>query len=210
MPNSKSSESMPKMDRSIVKDLRLPGEDDAAFRERAIQALRVAKCLVAGCLQNEFVQYLISTGEWTEQQVRTCPTVRVEYEQAYAIGGIGETLSITNSKYWGDGPWIMPLEVDDVFYSERITYFYRPTSLYNMRFEQRKRLKELLGKEKSLVEKAKYSGWSKKIYLQNTSQREIDVVRRVLGISIDEFWRACRGKTFLTLPTKPKQLSFDF
>jgi len=40
----------------------------------------------------------------------------------------------------------MPLEPDDEFFAYRVTYFYRENSLYNRRFEQRQRLKELLGR----------------------------------------------------------------
>jgi hypothetical protein len=48
--------------------------------------------------------------QYTAQGVLRCPTVRVEYEQAIAIGGIGECLAATKGKTWGDGPQVLPLE----------------------------------------------------------------------------------------------------
>jgi len=139
--------------------LRLAGETDQQFRQRAERAGRVARVLVDACLSNHCVQDYIADEScpwFTEAHCRASPTVRIEYEQAIAIGGIGETLAATKSKHWGDGPFVMPLARDDWFYAERITYLYRENSLYNRRFEQRRRLKELLGRRhRHLVEKAK-------------------------------------------------------
>ncbi|MBN8625194.1 MAG: hypothetical protein J0M17_06885 [Planctomycetes bacterium] len=104
------------------------------------------RALVDGCLGNHRIRQLLAAGELCEEGCRRNPTVRVEFEQAVAIGGIGETLKATKSKFWGAGPSIVPLEPDDDFYSDRITYLFRDNSLYNRRFLQRKRLKELLGK----------------------------------------------------------------
>ena len=39
----------------------------------------------------------------------------------------------------------MPLQVDDWFFADRITYVYRENSRYNQRFEQRMKMKKLLG-----------------------------------------------------------------
>ncbi len=61
----------------------------------------------------------------TVESVLRNPTVRVEYEQAIAIGGMGECLSSTAKKNWGKGPWVMPLEAEDWFYPDRITYLFR-------------------------------------------------------------------------------------
>src|SRR5438105_2315540 len=77
--------------------------------------------------------------EYSVESVLRCPTVRVEYEQAFAIGGIGECLAATSKKTWGAGPQILPLALDDWFYPERITYVFKENSLYNRRFEQRRR-----------------------------------------------------------------------
>jgi hypothetical protein len=102
--------------------LRFLGETDADFRRRAEHALRVAKALVEACLANRYVQEFIADPampEWTADNVRISPTVRVEYDQAIAIGDLGSCLSATKSKYWGAGPWVMPLEPDDEFFPYR-------------------------------------------------------------------------------------------
>jgi len=82
---------------------------------------------------------------YTVESVRRSPTVRVEYEQAIAIGDLGSCLSATKSKHWGDGPYVLPLEANDPVDPFRILYVYRENSVYNRRFQQRQRLKELLG-----------------------------------------------------------------
>ena len=145
-----------------MRTLRFLGESDGDFRRRAERAVCVAKVLVEACLSDRSMQGYIADPAlpYTEDDVRISPTVRVEYEQAIAIGDLGSCLSATRSKRWGDGPWVMPLEPDDEFFPDRVTYIYRTNSLYNRRFEQRRRLKELLGKRlRPLVETvAKYRG----------------------------------------------------
>jgi hypothetical protein len=146
---------------------------------------------------------------YSEATVRENPTVRIEYEQAIALGGIGETVAATRSKSWGDGPWVMPLERDDVFDPVRITYVYRENSLYNRRFEQRRRLKELLGKRfRPLVETAKMH--TKGIFLKHLRQEEAAAIQRVLGIDPGRFWRAAKGSLFLELPPRMVQLEIPF
>ena len=69
----------------------------------------------------------------------------------------------------------MPIEPDDVFFPDRVTYIYRGNSLYNRRFEQRQRLKELLGKRwRPLVEAAK----------RQTKDRQINYCRRFQKCSV--------------------------
>jgi hypothetical protein len=126
------------------------------------------------------------------------PIIRVEYEQAIAIGGIGETLRATKSKHWGDGPFITPLQPDDWFYPNRITYIYRENSLFKRRFEQRKRMKELLGKKhRPLVETAKRS--TKKIFLKFLTDEQSKAIQRILDIESGIFWRMAKGRAFHAL-----------
>jgi len=146
---------------------------------------------------------------YSEAAVRQDPVVRIEYEQAITIGGVGECLAATRSKYWGDGPWITPLQADDWFYPHRITYVYRENSLYNRRFEQRRQLKELLGKRyRKLVGTAKWH--TKTVFLRQLTDDQADAVRRILSIEPGIFWRACQGRAFLDLPPRMVQLEFDF
>lgn len=108
------------------------------------------------------------------------------------------------------GPWTVPLEPDDWFDPDRITYFYRTNSLYNWRFEQRKRLKGLLGRHRPLMEKAKYAYHTKAIILGNLTAAQANAIRRILHIEPDVFWLAYRGKAFLDLPTTGVQLELPF
>jgi len=121
-----------------VLTLRFEGESDDEFRARAERALRVAKVLVSACLANRcMLRYIADPSlPYTEESVRVSPTVRVEYEEAIAIGDLGGCLSATASKRWGAGPWVMPLEPDDEFFPDRVTYIYRTNSLYNVSFPQ--------------------------------------------------------------------------
>jgi hypothetical protein len=190
-----------------VHSLRLPGETDDEFRKRAEHSAHIVRALIAGCLQNRRIQELLAEGTLTEQDCQRNPTVRVEFEQAIAIGGIGETLRATKSKHWGDGPWILPLEQEDDFFTDRITYFFRDNSTYNRRFEQRKRLKELLGTRfRPLVGNAQSQYTTKRIFLRGLTEEQAKAIRDILGVEPGEFWRACKGKTFLDLPARLIQL----
>ncbi len=121
-----------------MRSLRFDGETDEAFGQRAERAYRIAQVLVDACLSNHCVQDYIADPAlpmYTQEELRLSPIVRIEFEQAIAIGGIGETLRATKSKHWGDGPYMLPLQQDDEFFPDRITYVYRENSLYNRRFE---------------------------------------------------------------------------
>ena len=190
-----------------TQSVRFPDESKEAFRARAEKAGHHARILVMACLQNLKVQEFLEQGLLKENGLRSCPIVRVEYEQAIAFGRIGETLHATKNKHWGNGPSIMPLEPDDEFFVDRITYLYRENSLYNRRFEQRVRLKELLGKDRKLVGEAKYFG--KAIFLRRLTTRQSAAIRRILKIEPGEFWRAVNGK-ILNLPQRDVQQEFDF
>ncbi len=192
--------------------LRLPGEGEEAFRERAERAAGIAKVLIEACLRNACMRRYIADPELpliTEESVRRSPTVRVEYEQAVAIGGVGEALDATKSKHWGDGPWVMPLLPDDEFFPDRITYLYRANSLYNRRFEQRKRLKELLGRRwRKLVGEAQWH--PKGVFLDRLKDEQTQAIRRILAIDPGRFWRGCRGREFLALPKRLVQRTLPF
>lgn len=195
-----------------MQSLRLPEESLTDFIRRVRRNARLAQLLIDACLTNECVQEYIANPAipfFTEEAIRISPIVRVEYEQAIAFGGIGETLDATRSKSWGDGPFILPLQPDDWFYAERITYRYRENSLYNRRFEQRRRMKELLGKRwRKLVEEAKWH--TKTIFLRDLAPERAQAIRRNLQVEPVDFWRAAKGKLFLNLPTRIVQQEFDF
>jgi hypothetical protein len=190
--------------------LRLDDESDEQFHDRVRRMAAMARVLVDACLANCLIQERIAAGSLTIEQCRKHPTVRIEFEQAIAFGGIGETLAATQNKYWGGGPWLMPLEPDDEFFADRITYLYRESSIYIRRFEQRMRLKQLLGREhRKLVGQAKH--FCKGDFLKQLTEREIYAIRRRLQTDPGMFWRACQGNFFLDLPRPAVQrlLSFD-
>lgn len=173
---------------------------------------RLAQVLIEACLGNKCVQAYLAAPAipfYTEEALKASPIVRVEFEQAIAIGGIGETLDATRSKSWGDGPCILPLQTDDWFYAERVTYLYRENSLYNRRFEQRQRLKELLGRRwRKLVEEAKWH--TKTIFLRDLTTDHARAIRRNVQVEPGDFWRAAQGKTFLNLSPRSIQQEFSF
>jgi hypothetical protein len=164
-----------------VHTLRFDDELEDEFRTRGERARRI---LVEACLANHCVQEYIADPalpEWTWASVRVGPTVRVEYEQAIAIGDLGSCLSATTSKCWGDGAWVLPLEPDDVFFLDRVTHLYREHSVYNRRFEQRRRLKELLGRHwRPLVEMAKRR--TKSVFIHEITKEEPEAIHRILSL----------------------------
>lgn len=183
--------------------LRLEGETDDEFRHRAERAALYAKALVEACLENVEVQEMIADPDdpHTEASLRRNPIVRIDYEQAICIATIGEGLYATRSKSWGSGPNILPLEKDDPVQGTRIIYIFKESSVYNRRFLQRRKIKDLLGKKyRKLVGEAKTR---KAIFLENLLPEHALAIRRILGVDPALFWRTCRGKTFLDLPDKP-------
>lgn len=106
---------------------------------------------------------------------------------------------------------MLPLEPEDEFYPERITYQFRENSLHNRRFEQRRRLKGLLGRSyRRLVEHATSRHISKTTFLRDLQEDETHRIRRVLAVEPGEFWRACRGKLFLDLQSRQVQPKLAF
>jgi hypothetical protein len=192
-----------------VRTLRFSGENDDAFRARAERAGKIARVLIEACLQNKAVQEMIADPllPYTVESVRRHPIVRVEFEHAFAVGGIGECLDATKNKHWGDGPRVMPLQPDDPVSPDRILYVYKENSLYNRRFEQRRRLKELLGPHRPLVEEAKRRFTTKARFLTELTDAQRHAIAR-LGIDAGDFWRACKGKLFLELPPRFVQRTF--
>ncbi len=195
-----------------MRTLRFPNETDTEFRQRAKQAGQYARLLLDACLSNECVQGYANDPEFpllTMEDFQKHPIVRIEYEQAIAIGGLGETLRATKYKHWGEGPYILPLQQEDWFYPDRITYIYSENSLFRKRFEQRKRMKELLGKKhRPLVETAKRS--TKKIFLKFLTDEQAKAIQRILDIEPGIFWRMAKGRAFHPLPPREVQLEFQF
>ncbi len=197
---------------NLERSLRLPGETDNAFAARARRIAEIARTLVDACLANECMQHQIADDDLptiTEQSVRRSPVVRVEFEQAIAFGDIGSALAATKHKHWGYGPQILPLETGDWFYAKFVTYQYRESSVYNRRFEQRRRLKELLGRKwRPLVERAKRQ--TKTEFLNGLQASESAAIFRRLDIDAAQFWRASKGKAWLDLPPRIIQQEFDW
>jgi hypothetical protein len=113
--------------------MRLPSESDDAFRARAERTAKYAKLLVDSALANHCIRSFIASPNlpYTEEGERRSPTVRVEYDEAFAIGGIGECLQATRNKHWGAGPNVHPLRPDDPVDPVRILYVFKPNSVYN-------------------------------------------------------------------------------
>ena len=167
-----------------MRSLRIEGESDEQFLQRAAKAALYAESLTRACMANHLVRELIADGECSEEQMRRSPGCQREFEEAIAWGGIGETLYATRSKHWGDGPYILPIEPDDGFYTHRITYAYKPESRYNRRFEQRQRMKGMPGKKyRPLVERAKYKRHTLGVFEESHTPDE----RRVNADSFIDF-----------------------
>jgi hypothetical protein len=141
----------------------------------------------------------------TEESERRSPTVRIDYDEAFAVCGIGEGLAATKSKHWGSGPRILPLRPDDPVDPVRILYVFKEGSRYNLRFLQRQKLKKLLGKRyRPLVTMAK--GFTQTVFLEQLTAQQAYVIRQLLHMQPVEFWRASKGKSLIELPDDPGQL----
>ena len=197
----------------MSRNLRIDGESDQEFAARANRAAQYAKILLDAALANKCIRAFIADSALphSEESEQRNPTVRIDFEQAFAVAGIGEGINATRNKSWGDGPYILPLEPDDPVDPFHIIYVFKEGSLYNRRFEQRRRMKELLGRHhRSLVEAAKYKRTTKAMFLQQLTEEQAGDIRRIFGIEPGVFWRACRGKVFLDLPPRMVQLELPF
>ena len=196
----------------LPESLRFDGESESEFRSRAVSMLNCARALVEACIQNECVQQYLqdaSLNDYTVEKLQSDPVVRVEYEQAIAIGDIAGALSFTRNKHWGTGPQVMPLKPDDWFFPDHYTYIYRENSLYNQRFLQRKRMKEILGKRwRKLVGSAKWH--NQETFLRILKPEEARAIRRNLNVGPKLFWRMAKGSTFVPLKPAERQLDLPF
>ncbi len=72
-------------------------------------------------------------------------------------------------------------------------------------------MKELLGKGyRSLVTAAKYKHTTKGMFLADLRDDQVQAIRRILGISPGDFWRAARGRILIRLPRREIQLDLHF
>ena len=191
--------------------IRLDGETDDQFRDRVERMARIATVLVHAALESVSVQQMIADGTLpqTAQAVRENPSLRVEYDQAIAIGDLGSGLGSTRNKHWGAGPRIMPLKPDDPVDLWRVLYLYRENCVYHRRFVQRQRMKRLLSREhRKLVKMAKRE--TKRRFIESLTEEQTWVIRRKFRVGPAEFWKAVKGRAFLDLPTPLVQMEFEF
>lgn len=143
---------------------------------------------------------------WTVQGVTRHPTIRLVFQYATVIGGLGESLAAARHKHFGPLFGIEPLRPDDPVHPTRILFIYKATYPYNRRVEQRRALKRLLGKEhRSLVTSAARS--TKHLFLTHyLTEAGAQAIRRRLKMEPGRFWRVAKGKEFLDLPSPPRQL----
>lgn len=170
---------------------------------------RIARVLVDAALRNVFVRQYIRDltpwhkcyGLWTVDQVRANPPVRVEFEHAFVLGCVGESLAAARSKpTFGEFVGVLPVEPNGPVGEVRINYVYKDSSPYNRRVNQRKWMKKRLGREwRKLVGKAMY--WPKGKFLAGHVTSEArQAIRLKLRLDPGEFWRAARGAVWLDVP----------
>jgi hypothetical protein len=146
---------------------------------------------------------------WTEEAMRRCPVCRNEWEYVTVIATTGEAHSAARHKNWGKFLGVFPLARDDPVHPYRILYCYKSSSPYNRRVEQRRDLKRILGKNyRSLVTRASRS--TKGDFLRTLTTDQTHVLRYRLKLDPGRFWRVAKGKEFVELPKRPRQLTlFD-
>lgn len=192
-----------------ARTLRFPNESEASFRDRIELVAKAAKRLIDACLDNACVRALIAEPSlplYSTRSFRESPVVKIDYAEAYAIATIEGGLNVTRRKRWGDGPWIVPLDRDEYVDPYFITYCYKPNSKRRQRYEQRQRLKELLGRDhRRLVKLAQRN--TKGRFLDRLDGASAAAISARTHLDPGTFWRAAKGTTFPPLPMKPKQLT---
>lgn len=194
--------------------LQLAARVEPLTRAGAERLGRIARVLVDAALANVCVREYIRDltpwhrcyGLWTTERVRANPPVRVEFEYAIVIGGIGEALAASRGKNtFGQFVGILPIETTDPVGELQINFIYKGTSPYNRRVEQRRWMKKRLGKRwRELVGEAMYHPKGKFLAEKITTDAA-HIIRRFLGVDPGQFWRMARGKVLVELPKKPVQ-----
>lgn len=186
---------------------RLPGETDSEFAQRIERLATAIPIVISACFRNKCVQDLIDDERYPHcsyESFRESPVVRVDYEEAFAVAPIIDGLSATRRKKWGDGPWILPLSVHDYVDPFFVTYHYKANSKRRQRYEQRERLKELLGKQhRKLVRIAQRN--TKQRFFESVNDEQTQVIELRTTLDATRFWRACRGTHFYELPPREVQ-----
>ncbi len=169
-----------------------------------------ARC-VATCLDNEYVSGYLTNRRpgWSRTSLEASPIVWVEFQHAVVLGRLGESLCAARHKAWGEFLGVRPLETRDPVHPSRVAYAFKATAPYQRRFEQRRRLRRMLGKEYSkLVPRA--MGAKKAEFLAALSEHEAVRVRARTGLGPGRFWRVVKGREFVAWPESPRQLTlFD-
>jgi hypothetical protein len=169
-----------------------------------------ARC-VAACLVNEHISRYLTDRRpgWCRPSLEASPIVRVEFEHTFVLGRLGESLCAARHKAWGNFLGVRPLEALDPVHPSRIVYAFKAAAPYQRRFEQRRRLRRMLGKEYApLVPRAMGAG--KTAFLASLSEDEAALVRARTGLEPGRFWRAVKGRELIRWPEPPRQLTlFD-
>ncbi len=194
-------------------------------REGAERLARFAKVLTSAALANKYVRLYLRDPHpkftaWAEEKVRAAPPVRVEFEHAYVLGGLGESLAAAKGKCtFGKFLGVLPVEPWDPVGEMNVMYVFKGASPYNRRVEQRRWMKkrlEGLGKGfRSLVTTATAAskrefvgwthGWCKSF--QGGASAAAEAIRLAFGAGVDlgRFWRMARGSEMVELPKPPVQ-----
>ena len=169
----------------------------------------VIRDLVDAALANSDIQHYMPHPEWAQVwTVEGVPTIRLVFEQATVIGGLGKSLAASHHKRFGPLLGIESLGPDDPVHPTRTLFIYQATYPSNRQVEQRRALKRLLGNDhRSLVPSAARS--TKHLFMTHYLKKSgAQAIRRRLKMDPSRFWRFAKGKEFLDLPT-PRTLLFD-
>jgi hypothetical protein len=166
---------------------------------------------VEACLENECVKSYLADGRtgWCRESLQVGPVVRVEFEHALVLGQLSESFSIARQKAWGEFLGVRPLDPRDPIDPVRVVFVFKDSATYQKRFEQRVRLRRKLGKDYApLVLRALRSG--KGEFLAGLTEDESARIRARTELEPGRFWRAAKGREFITWPEPLRQLTlFD-
>jgi hypothetical protein len=125
------------------------------------------------------------------------------------LGQLGESLCASRQKAWGELVGVRPVEPRDPIDPIRVLYAFKDTAPYQKRFEQRRRLCQMLGKcYAALVMQAFRSG--KREFLERLTEDEAARIRGRTGLEPGRFWRVSKGREVIKWPEPSRQLTlFD-
>jgi hypothetical protein len=161
-------------------------------RAKELAQMLAGKDFVGAAEKNESIQ------EFDKKIDPNNPPMRVKFEHATVYGTLSDAYSVRKNKNnWGQIEDIQPLRPDDPQHPNRIVYSLDEDHPSRIKFENRAEIKDLMGKDRSVVKDAQRS--SKRDFMAKMTPERAESIRLATGLDPATFWSSVKsGKKLAT------------